>query len=1338
MELFSAEATAIQNRVKDWLSHPGYELEATFGRAGSDGEVDAVTFLAVAQRLRAKGYRALPQGDYMTVMTPEHIRFTLGSLGVIQAYCEDDTMAGKPYEVMIKDRATAESQVDLDDYNTRIKVRRETGLSPDDAQVMKLFEAWPQQKKAFRMIRRWTFQGEGIQIDMSIVRSTAKAKSGDFKWQRRFRDQEVMISPPTYEIEVELLRMVDDSQEAATKRLVRGIGEVLRGIQKSSILIRNSVAVKVRSAYKEMVGTDLFRGPALRTLGKENFSANHPAKVPNIRDGYNVTDKADGLRTMGFVDSRGDLYLIDMGMNVYRTGLNRPELRLSLVDGEWVTQTKDDPPKPMQQFLIFDIMYTVDKRDVSQFPFQPGATMPTAEGAPPATPGAPDDSRYNQMKAWVAAWNKGDGPKAMPGITGQNRLQVAAKEFFFAKAGDKSIFRAAARVLTTARPYYTDGLIFTPNANPLPTKAAATFWEQFKWKPPRDNTIDFLVVTEKVTGSKTQDKIITGVKPGLGGETVTYKTLRLFVGSRTANPRDLVLNRRELPRRDRTFEGKKGSDYRPVAFTPKEFPDPLASFACLPVHRDPDTGEEYIMTEHTQEPIQDRTIVEMSYDPSQPARWRWVPLRVRMDKTERLQRGIISRTLNSDGVAEDVWNSIYDPVTETMIKSGDEEPSDEELAVLGGRTRESLARQYFDRQPEADERLAAGMKKFHSRWIKENILYSVGLRGGGKSLLELASGVAGDLHKWMRMDVSFVLGLDYAAKNIMDTEDSAYTRYMNQAIERGGLDSVPPMIFAIADASKPLVDGGAGVNEEEKDILRSVFGRVLPVGPVSPFVEQVGASRLKQGADCVSCMFAIHYMFESAGKFNGFLRNLADTLKVGGYFIGCCPDGDKVFDLLRGVESKNGIENDVVLWDIKKQYEADQIPDGDGGFGLGIDVEFISIGKGHREYLVPFRLLEDKMRMIGCELLTAEELKEVGMVNSTATFDVSYAMAQKKGEKFPMGPAIKEFSFLNRWFIFKRKRQESMAAAVMVSEAPGPSASQTPVAQSVLRGPSVSPTPVPNRGRSAVLKANAEARSAAATAFQEGKVTEDTANANAPANANANANRGTPAKTVPVAPGPAAPTARTYAEGEVFLFYSKAATKKDVLGIKDPGAARWLAPSARFPIDDEETIYPTVDHYIAGMRVKLATDKPELAKTLFSREGTIHQKALTDRLALSNAGTKPLSEEEDARLLEAEIAAVKDAMRAPYLKRYKATVDEAKWATVKDEVIDEAITQRWTKDARFRKIVEAARERGKYLLYYTPGSTTSNVGGVRSVATGKIEGENKMGKVMMELAGYPN
>jgi predicted NAD-dependent protein-ADP-ribosyltransferase YbiA (DUF1768 family) len=376
------------------------------------------------------------------------------------------------------------------------------------------------------------------------------------------------------------------------------------------------------------------------------------------------------------------------------------------------------------------------------------------------------------------------------------------------------------------------------------------------------------------------------------------------------------------------------------------------------------------------------------------------------------------------------------------------------------------------------------------------------------------------------------------------------------------------------------------------------------------------------------------------------------------------------------------------------------------------------------------------MRLIGCELLTAEELKEVGMVNSTTTFDVSWAMAQKKGEKFPMSPAIQEFSFLNRWFIFKRKRQESMAAATVAE------ASVSPVKNKDLTDALAAAMPAnaarnANKGRSASLKAAAQETAAAATAIQES----ERRNGSNVADVARAANAFTPAKTVPVAPGPAAnpATGRSYTEGEVFLFYSKAGVKKDVLGIKDPGAGRWLAPSARFPIEDPEdkVIYPTVEHYIAGMRAKLATDKPELAKTIFSREGTIHQKFLSDRLALTNAGTKPLSEEEDARLLETEVAAVKDAMRPPYLKRYKATVDEAKWVTERDNILEEAIKQRWTKDARFRKIIEAARDRGKYLLFYTPGSTTSNVGGVRQLQTGRIEGENRIGKIMMKLAGYP-
>lgn len=1357
MELFKAEAAAIRARVEEWLAGPDFELEATF----KGGEVDATTFMAVAQRLRAKGYVALPQEDHLTISTPQHIRFTLTSMPVIQQYCVDNVLAGKPYIAIIKNRATAESTVDLEDYDTRIKVRRETPMAQDDAKVKEMLGAWEQQRKAFRMIRRWSFGAPGMRIDMSIVRSTRRDKMGNFRWQSKFQDQDIMAAPTTYEIEVELLHDVADTVEVAQKRLIKGIGEVLRGIQKHTVLIRNSVRMKVLAAYKGVTGTDLFRGPSLRVLKRMNFDKERMPGRPNIRDGYNVTDKADGLRTLGFVDSKGDLYLIDMGLNVYRTGLRRPELRLSMVDGEWVT--KDKEGKAIQQFLAFDVFFMPDKSDVSKYPFQPGAvpavaasTGTEASGSAPAPPqpGPPENSRHEQLKMWMSIWNKGDGPTiTAAGISPETKLQVSMKQYFFAQAGNDSIFRLAARVLSMARPYYTDGLIFTANAAPLPSRPSATFDEQFKWKPPRDNTIDFLVVTEKVEGSKTQDKVTVGIKPDTG-ETVNYKTLKLFVGSYGDNPRDIILNGLDLP----SFDSYRGAGknrgkrpaYKPVVFVPKEFPDPTAAMCKLIAHRDPSTGEMYVRTEHSAEPIQTNTIVEMSYDPSQPPEWRWVPLRVRHDKTERYQRRQIMRTMNGDPAAQDVWDNIYDPITLSMIQTGSEQPQKAEVEALGQEAMEraTIARRYYERPDDTrDQTIAVALKKFHTRWIKEQILYRVGLSGEGKQLLDLACGVAGDLHIWRRLGTKFVFGLDNASKNILGTEDSAYARYMKVVQEAGGRDFVAPMLFAIADSSKPLVSGSAGKTEQEADIMRAVFGKQRPSAPdtLPEFVKEVGAGRLKDGADCVACMFALHYFFESPEKFNGLLRNLADTMKVGGYFIGCCFDGEKVFELLRGTEkgeAKTGLEKKKVLWRIAKGYEEEDLSEGDAGFGLPVDVTFATIGMEHREYLVPFRLLEEKLRAIGCDLLTEDELKKVGMVNSTATFNISWEMAARQGQKFEMSDAAKEFSFLNRWFIFKRNRQETVAEAAAAEAAMA-------VRANAVAGREAAATAVPGpavNGRAANARRNAAARSAAATAAAAGTVPGAAAQEELAAGLEAAANAAAPGRTVPVAPGSAAPAGRTYAPEEIFLFYADAAAK-DSLDMKDPGAARWLAPSAPFPIqdpDDETKVYPSVEHFLAGMRVKLTTNlttsSPDAAAALgasiFSRDGTIHQRFLNDRLQETNGGTRPLNPKRDKEMMKAEIAAVKDASRAAAIRKYGATVDEAAWATVKDAMLEEALRQRWTRDARFRRILEAARAKGKTLLYYTPGAA-NNMGGVLRKADSRIEGENKIGAIMMRLAGYP-
>ena len=1324
MELSGAEFKTIQTQVNEWLTNPEHELETTFGQSG---QVDMTTFLNVAKRLRTKGYSSLPQGDIMTVMTKENVRFSLNGLGVIQQYCRDDTMAGKPFVAMIKDRSVKAQNVDVDEYGFRIKSRREIPLGSDDAAVKKLLESWADVPKAFRIIRRWTFEDTGIRIDMSIVKSTKKLVGGNYKWQKKYRDQNVMQAAPIYEIEVELQRLVGDTLDSATKRLIRGVGEVLRGIQKNVILIRKSTVRRVLDSYKLLVGSEAFRGPAPIPLQKENFLKERERGKPNIRDGYNVTDKADGLRCLGYCNGSGELFLIDMSMrNVYRTGLKQPECRESLLDGEWVTHTRDK--EPIQQYLIFDIFFAADKKDVSQLPFHMAAVEAKLQ------------SRHGQIEKWVQTWNKAPGPAhVVKGITAAIQMQVSMKDFVFARTGDElSIFGAAARVLDLGRTYYTDGLIFTPNAKPLPAAAGATFYEQFKWKPPRDNTVDFLVKFQKTGAAKTEDKLTVGIKPGQN-ETVSYKTLRLFVGSSIVNPRSIVLNELELPKPDRMMKGSEiKGEYKPVLFTPKEFPDTMASYCYLPVETDPDTGETYVKT-HEGEPIQDKTIVEMSYDPKEAPGWRWTPLRVRSDKTERFQGGTIGRTLNSDKAAESVWNTIYDPITTHMIRTGDGDPNEEEQAELNGmKTVAGGKDAYYDRKKAQveDQMLTRTMRDFHNKFVKERILYRVGLNGTGKTLFDMACGVGADLGIWIRNNVSFVLGVDYSGPNITGEKDGIYRRYLERQI-MAGREAIPPMVFAIGDSTKNYTNGDAGVNDEEKNILRSVLGRVRPSGALLPYIETVGASRLKTRADCMSCMFAIHYFFETRETYAGFLKNVAENLKIGGYFIGCCFDGKKVFDLLRSTDSGSsvsGTERDALVWSITKQYEAEDLPIGEDSLGLAVDVNFVTIGTNQREYLVNYDTLVQGMASIGCEPLSMDALKQLKLPESSMTFDATWDIAKKGGNTYTMPDAVRKFSFMNRWFIFQRKHE----VAAAVAENTGVRSLRERVAESML-----SPGLAPGLAQGSEPGLEEEEAADAAEAPADGPAGPGLSPPKDPLNAAIKARKtlatkGVSAKrTIPVAPGEATPAETTYASGELFQFHTDAA-EKDFLGIGDKGAGKWLSPTAPFPIEDPEVdgvVYPTMNHYLAAMRYRFASNTPDIATTVFSREGSIHQKYIRIRVDESEGGKNPIPEKRDQRLLKEEDSEVRDEIRPSAFKRRSATFDEAKWASKKDELLKEGLRQRWEKDKRFRKVVEAARDKGKTLLYYAPGANSSNFGGVHR-STGQIEGENRIGKYIMELGGF--
>ncbi len=1285
MDLTLDQSKQLDGFVKDWFTHPFLELEATFGK---DGVVDSTTFLHIAQRIRAKGWTVLPQQDYLNILTPNQIRFTLDGLGIIQSYCRDDNLEGKDFTSMIKDRATSDTNVHLHEYHMRFKVRHEEPLSPTDPRILDLIKQWPTLRKAFRLIRRWSFQGHGIRVDLSMIRQSPFVPSRtpgrrEYQWSQRFLQHNVLMEVPRYEVEVELLHGTEHTAtvEAALKSLIRGCGEVLRAIQKNSLLIRESVAARVRSDYRALTGTDKFRDPVFRgvgpvTLQVKNMTKDIQEEIPNIRTGYNVTDKADGLRAMGMVDASGELFLLDQSLNVYRTGLQNVACANSIVDGEWVTMSHDK--RAIHHYLLFDIYYE-ENRSVSRLPF---ATF-TPEGQMDVD----GMSRYVRMKNWYTLWTQ-HTKSIVPGMAESSRLMVMLKRFEFAL--DESVFtRCATRILETKRIYHTDGLILTSNTEPLPDRAGVRFKHQFKWKPAIDNTVDFLIVYEKDPDEPALDKITTSIDPS-NNQTIQYKTMSLYVGGETSaqhkDPRSTILRQEPLLK-----EGDGPSRYQPILFTPTDYADTMAHTCHRILEVQPETGEQYIMTEDSHEPIPSRSIVEMRYDPTREPGWRWVPSRIRHDKTERLLRAmkmkgaiVYKGMMNDAGVANDVWNSIHDPVTLSMIQTGNEQPTLAEVQALVHSRETDITKKYYERKaPKENMNLVKGLQDFHNKYIKNRILLKSVLKGGKKNLLDLACGKGGDLYKWIFNRANMVVGIDQAGENITNSDNGAYKRYV-EALTELGPQKVPLMAFIIGDSSKSIVSGEAGGAPEEQDMMRSIFGRAEPKGPLPPYIQTKLSGSFREGADVAACMFAIHYFFESSTMLDGFLQNLSDTVKMGGYFIGCCFDGDRVFQLLQSVEkdhAKKGWESDVPLWSITKSYDQEHLTDDDSSIGLAIDVEFISIGSTHREYLVPFALLQSKLAAIGFRLLTKTELAEIGLGASTNTFDVSYQMAEKGKQSFPMSASVKEFSFLNRWFIFKRQDAPRIPPAVAADLAGVEAAAVDDEKEEP--SAAVQPTLV------------------------------------------------------------AAMPARALTLNEVFLF-GPSVRVADLLQLKDLYAGRWLSLSAPFPIPDPERpaiLYPSVEHYMAAMRLARTSTPPDrgrdLAVSLFSREGSIHQKFLQMRIMkkVERKQDQLVMDDTEIERLLAETKSVKDALLKKSLIPFRITLNDAEWNLMKEGVLREALTYRWERDARFHAIVEAARTQGKYLLYSQPATNVGSEWGGQW-KSGRIQGENKVGHVLMKIAGF--
>lgn len=984
--------------------------------------------------------------------------------------------------------------VDNNDFRFRIGYQYENEFGPNGELVRSMIESkrWSDSKKVFRHLNRVRFSHPTLPIfaDVTILRTSAKtgAKRPVMIPQYTIQEAKVFQEPESYEVELEIdnsrvgIGMQYDKVAKLLEDVRKGIRIVLSAIQGTNYPIGESEMKNVIHCYQRLIHGEKydpatnqfssFIGPSSRTLQIENIVESEEMgmrpQTPNIRYGYTVTDKADGERKMLLVDESGKIFFIDMNMRVQFTGAITAEKKLyfSLFDGEHIKYDKTG--KFINLFAAFDV-YFINKKSTREFSF---IHTPTTS-QPPEEEKAKEGERKKptrwrimseaiDMLKHFSIMDKNRPRKTDTGVPEASTfnpcaIRVQCKEFYVASYGT-DIFRKCGSILSKMRDglfeYNTDGLIFTPAEYGVgggPSEASGPLykhtWDRsFKWKPAEFNTIDFLVRMKK--DDKGKDFVGTEFENGTymdSNFTVNqYKTLVLHCGFDEKmhgyiNPFQQLVDgdfAKKNAAIDEDAEVRPESTYGARPFMPTNPADAKACLCNISLIDD-GAGKSYMKTEEG-DYFEENMVVEFRYDESRKGAWRWIPLRVRYDKTAQASAlsgggGGFRKKKQSFGndfaTANNNWYSIHNPITEYMLSTGDNIPK---LESVG----EDV---YYNRK--SSESTTKGLRDFHNLYVKMRLINGAANRKD--SLIDFAVGKAGDLSKWRSARLGFVFGVDVSRDNIMNRVDGACARYLTESSKYSMFDA----LFLHGNSAKNIRSGDAFDGHKEKIIARAVFGE----GAKNR--EELGANVYnsygiaKDGFHISSCQFALHYFFENVRTMHNFVRNVAECTRVGGVFVGTCWDGKTIFNLLRNKscgDSFSITRYGTRIFQITRMYDYTAFPDDELSLGYSISVYQESIGQHIVEYLVNFEFFRRVMENYGFVLMNREEATQFGFPNGgTGMFEGLYydmmdTVSREPTNRYGSAPDMTEdekfISFLNRYFIFRKVRHVAAEKITKVIE----------------------------------------------------------------------------------------------------------------------------------------------------------------------------------------------------------------------------------------------------------------------------------------------------------------
>jgi len=980
--------------IRSKRAHIEFEI-----RFGLNKPLTQIEFERVYNKLLSYGFIKISEQYHLKILTDDRIRCEISDLSNIKEYCETGVMP-ESTEYITKEQLTPK-KFDNPDFNFRISIQKEYKYNNKEEEIVELLRKLNDAPKAYRYMTRIKLEHpdkKGYCIDLSVVKSAKK--DGHLIKEGKFSLSKLFDVPPSYEIEIEITdnERVHKTTGAYYEYIKETIKYVLSGIQSTNFPISITEQYNVYKEYCKMLriktvdfkeyvikpDASIFIGPSSYTLQKINLLDDSANTNPCVLHDFCVTDKADGERKLYFITSNGKIYFITMNMNIQYTGsvcLNKG-LYGTIIDGEHILYDKHKDY--INLYAAFDL-YFIGNEDIRKNSFI----------------GSSELYRYNRLL-------KLQSEIEFRFISTIEKPDFKVKEFYpssKAKTIQQCCTELFRRIDSHLYPYETDGIIFTSNSlgvgmekhDDVVKNYKYTWKNSFKWKPPEFNTIDFLVKIKQI-GKKDDVEYLETEH--------SYKILNLFVGynekkSGYLNPQKILF--------DEMLKVPTESDYSAVLFTPTNPVDPLAHICYVPLTRDTN-GENKMFTEQ-HEVIESDTVIEFRYEHNKDRRLSWIPMRIRYDKTEDFKQG--KSFGNAYHVANSNWKTIHNPVTKELITS------DKEVTIEDCEDTDV----YYNTNDMSDYKTQK-LKTFHNKYIKSMLIDIVSKPGD--VLIDYAVGKGGDINKWNSNKLKFVLGIDISKDNIHNAKDGACARFIN--LKKDWKKTINGL-FIYGDTSKLIDSGDFATNDDKQEeaiskfVIDQVMGKKPKQERFGKYIEKL--YNVAGGLfDIGSIQFAVHYMFKDKVSINGFAKNCCDTIKTGGYFIGTCYDGEKIFKLLSSVETDKSSElyiDEKKVWAVIKKYDKETFSKNDSlGYTIGIYQE--SINKVLDEYIVHFDYLKEIMGQYG--FIPESPNKDIPPIDSFERFYGTSGIKMTEQEKI--------ISFLNNYFIFKKVNNMSTSESFKI------------------------------------------------------------------------------------------------------------------------------------------------------------------------------------------------------------------------------------------------------------------------------------------------------------------